>query len=366
MFRRGDRRDKADSTNEMKADTLDEELVEGEEFDDNELVEDQPEDMTADLESQAADYLAGNDVWMYGPNAEAVLEILDRLEELVPAEARPLAEAWLSIPKSDREHARKAARKIAEDDLDVGRHLQLVREAVGTWIAVTGPFPEFVNAEPDWSRICTQAGEAALDAATAVILEGKVEEIHFESLFEPWSETMAQLDSAAETARIEGASAEEADLEEEDGDEVDEVDEGAAAEFGPNSDEVTDFLTRLWLLTPEQVGRLVSGWQDADRQELKVAHEGLRALVDEDPEWRDQVRHAQDKLAPWLNAGRNPGHGGLPRPGGSGRIAQDGRSGAGRCDRGIGACGSPGSAARRHALRAVVQSHGRPKAAGGR
>lgn len=304
MFRRGDRRDKADSTNEMKADTLDEELVEGEEFDDNELVEDQPEDMTADLESQAADYLAGNDVWMYGPNAEAVLEILDRLEELVPAEARPLAEAWLSIPKSDREHARKAARKIAEDDLDVGRHLQLVREAVGTWIAVTGPFPEFVNAEPDWSRICTQAGEAALDAATAVILEGKVEEIHFESLFEPWSETMAQLDSAAETARIEGASAEEADLEEEDGDEVDEVDEGAAAEFGPNSDEVTDFLTRLWLLTPEQVGRLVSGWQDADRQELKVAHEGLRALVDEDPEWRDQVRHAQDKLAPWLNAGR--------------------------------------------------------------
>jgi hypothetical protein len=112
MFRRGDRRDKAEAPDDVRAaedDELldDDELAEGEE--EGEL-EDQPEDMTADLESQAADYLADNDVWMYGPNAVAVLDILDRLEELVPAEARPLAEAWLAIPKSDRDQARKAAK----------------------------------------------------------------------------------------------------------------------------------------------------------------------------------------------------------------------------------------------------------------
>jgi hypothetical protein len=67
---------------------------------------------------------------------------------------------------------------------------------------------------------------------------------------------------------------------------------------------VADFLNRLWLLTPEQVGRLVSGWQNAPCEELKAAHESLKALVDEDPEWRDQVRRAQEKLTPWLNAGR--------------------------------------------------------------
>ena len=104
MFRRRDRRDKAEAQDEVPAtrEALEDLEDEDEEPVESEL-EDQPEDMTADLESQAADYLADNDAWMYGPNAEAVLEILDRLEELTPAEARPLAEAWLAIPKSDRD-----------------------------------------------------------------------------------------------------------------------------------------------------------------------------------------------------------------------------------------------------------------------
>ena len=293
MFRRRDRREKADAEDDVL--DVDAELDE----EPAAQLEDQPEDMTADLDSQAADYLAGNDVWMYGPNAEAVLEILDRLEEIVPDDARPLTEAWLAIPKSDRDRARKAVRKLAEDDEEIARHLQLVREAVGTWMAVTGSYPEFVNAEPNWARMCGQSGEAALDAATAVILEGKLDESHYEALLEPWSETMAQLDAAAEAAKLEGPVEIEGESDDEELD--DEEEEG---KFGPNSDSVTDFLNRLWLLAPEQVGRLVSGWQNVDRKDLKTAHEGLRAVVDEDPEWRDQVRRAQDELSPWLNAGR--------------------------------------------------------------
>jgi hypothetical protein len=293
MFRRRDRREKADTEDDVL--DVDAELDE----EPAAQLEDQPEDMTADLDSQAADYLAGNDVWMYGPNAEAVLEILDRLEEIVPDQARPLTEAWLAIPKSDRDRARKAVRKLAEDDEEIFRHLQLVREAVGTWMAVTGSYPEFVNAEPNWARMCGQTGEAALDAATAVILEGKLHESHYEALLEPWSETMAQLDAAAEAAKLEGPVEIESESDDEELD--DEEEEG---KFGPNSDSVTDFLNRLWLLAPEQVGRLVSGWQNVDRKDLKTAHEGLRAVVDEDPEWRNEVRRAQDELSPWLNAGR--------------------------------------------------------------
>ncbi len=310
MFRRRDRREEASASEgelsaEVEAGSDEPEELDKDEFEDDDLedddLEDRPEDVTADLESQAADYLAGNDVWMYGPNAEAVLEILDRLEELVPAEARPLADAWQAIPKSDRDHARKEARRLAEVDEEIGRHLQLVREAVGSWMAVTGPYPEFVSAEPDWGRLCAQSGEAALDAATAVILEGKLEEMQYEALLEPWTQTMAELDAAAEVALVEGAG----ELEPEEELEPDE--EGVPepeGEFGPNSDAVTDFLNRLWLLAPEQVGRLVSGWENASREELKTAHERLRSLAEEDPEWRDQVRGAQEKLAPWLNSGR--------------------------------------------------------------
>ena len=312
MFRRRDRRDKAEAAEEVRQDALVEEPEEldadrlDEELEDEEL-EDEPEDMTADLESQAADYLADNDSWMYGPSAEAVLEILDRLEDIVPAEARLIAEAWLEVPRSDREQARKAVRKLYESDEDTARHVQMAREAVGTWMAVTAGYPEYVKAEPDWARVCAQTGEAALDAVTAVIVEEVLDESHFEALFAPWSETTAQLDAAAEAASPETAEMLRQRMA-----------RSKAAKrrtarmsrtrrkpgSAPTRTPSADFLNRLWLLSPEQVGRLVSGWQNAPREDLRQAHESLNALVDEDPEYREQVRHAQEKLAPWLNAGR--------------------------------------------------------------
>jgi hypothetical protein len=307
MFRRGDPRDEARSKNKGPQAPLPE-YEEGVDDAANEDLEDQPEDLTADLDAQAADYLAGNDLWMYGPNADAVLEILDRLEEVGPAEARPIVDAWLEVPRGDRDKARKAVRKIYETDPETNRHLQLVREAVGTWMAVSAGYPEYVKSESDWAQICAQTGEAALDAATAVILEPVLDEDDFEALYTPWSETTAVLDEEAEAAKAAGAdagqsgSATEDDEGEGQGDEEDEEDEDD--QFGPNSDAVGDFLNRLWLLTPEQVGRLVGGWQNASRDDLKKAHAALAELADEDPEYRDQVRSAQEKLAPWLNATR--------------------------------------------------------------
>jgi hypothetical protein len=294
MFGRRDQgsKDEGPAGEELAGEELAGEELAGEDL------EELAEDMTADLDSQAAEYFADNDVWMYGPNATAVLEILDRLEEIGPSEARPLAEAWLAIPKSDRDRARKAARKIAEDDLEMSRHLQLAREAVTTWMSVAAAYPDFVIAEPDWARLCGQAAEAALDAATAVILEGKLEERHYEALLEPWSEATARLDAAVEAASLDGGAELLEELDEE-GD-----DDAVEGEFGPNSNEVVDFMNRLWLLAPEQIGRLVTGWQDAPRDELKSAHDAIQELANENPECREQVRAAQEKLAPWLNSGR--------------------------------------------------------------
>jgi hypothetical protein len=112
---------------------------------------------------------------------------------------------------------------------------------------------------------------------------------------------MADLDAAAEAAALEGPADDES--EEEDEEDEEEAEE-AESKFGPNADAITDFLNRLWLLTPEQVGRLVGGWQNVDRDDLRAAHESLQAAADEDPDWRDQVRHAQEQLSPWLNSGR--------------------------------------------------------------
>jgi len=253
-----------------------------------------PEDMTADLESQAADFMADNDAWMYGPNAPTVLEILDRLEEIGPEEARPLAQAWQAAPKEGRESARRTARKLAEDDEEILRHLGLAREQVGSWVAVKADYPPYRESEPDWARLCAQAGEATLDALTSVILESQLSRSDRAALFEPWRQAVAPRPAGGTGEAADGDAA--GDLASED-----EEDEG---KYGPNSAAVADFLNRLWLLAPEQVARLVSGWERTPREELSLAHESLLAVVDEDPEWRDQVRRAQDQLVLWLNGGR--------------------------------------------------------------
>jgi len=87
--------------------------------------------MDADLESQAADYLADNDVWLYGPHAKEILEVLERLEEVDPDDAEAIAEAWRSASKPDREAARKAVRKLIESDEEIARHVQMAREEIG-------------------------------------------------------------------------------------------------------------------------------------------------------------------------------------------------------------------------------------------
>jgi hypothetical protein len=298
MARRRDRRSPDESARDLPDDKAEPELDDegGAEADEGAVGLPEPEEMDADLDSQAADYLADNDVWLYGPNATAVLELLDRLEEVGPDDAGVIADAWKGGSKSDRDAARKAARKLTEQDEEIARNVRMAREEIGAWLAVAAEYPEFAKAVPDWARICSQVGDAALDAATAIILEDELDEPHYEALFLPWTDAIEKIRIEAELDEIEGVEDEETD--------ADETDEEAEGEFGPNTDAVADFLNRLWLLSAEQVTRLVSSWQDVPREDLEVAHEALHDLVEEDPESRGQVRRAQEKITPWLNGGR--------------------------------------------------------------
>ena len=296
MFRRRDRGSRDDASKGL--DDAPEAHDAPEADDDADGAADQPEDMDADLESQAADYLADNDVWLYGPRAKEVLDVLARLEEVDPDDAEAIAEAWRSASKSDREAARKVVRKLTESDEEMARHVQMVREEIGAWLAVAAEYPEFVKAVPNWARICSQVSDAALDAATGIILEEELEEPEYEALFLPWTDAVEKIRLDEELEEVEGSTEEE---ESESGAGTDEESEG---EFGPNSDSVADLLNRLWLLSPEQVSRLVSGWKEAPQEILEQAHDALHDLVEEEPELREQVRRAQEKIAPWLNGGR--------------------------------------------------------------
>ncbi len=251
---------------------------------------DAPEDLEADLESQAADYLADNDEWLYGPNAQDVLAILDRLEGVSVEDGTAIAGAWSGAPKSDRDAARKAARKLTESDEELARHVQMAREEVGAWLAVAAEYPEFRKAAPDWPRLASQVGEAAIDAATAVILEEDLDEANYQALWKPWTDATDAFQLADDLEEL--------------GPEDEAAEDGSDGLYGPNSLAVADFMNRLWLLSPEQVSRLVSSWQETDRDELEAAHESLHDLVEDDPDVRDEIRLAQEQISPWLNGGR--------------------------------------------------------------
>ncbi len=297
MFRRRG----GSSSDDSNSDRLDE--TEAEEPQDAEAVAeegDMPEDTDADLESQAADYLADNDQWLYGANARDVLDVLDFLEEIAPEDAETIAEAWRNAPKSDREAARKAARKIMEGEGDKPRQVRMAREEVGAWLAVAADFPEYTKSVQDWARTASTVSEAALDAVTALILDEDLDEPNYQALSAPWNEALDAIEVRNELEEVEGVPAVDED------EEADEDEEGAEDEgkFGPNSDAVEDFLNRLWLLSPEQIARLVSGWEEQPESSLQLAHDALLDLVEDEPDLRDQVRSAQEKVSPWLNGGR--------------------------------------------------------------
>jgi hypothetical protein len=296
MFRR---RDSSNQDDTARDDAVEEEELEEAQAEDEAPTEDAPEDTEADLDSQAADYLADNDLWLYGPNAQDVLDVLDRLEEIQPSEASAIAEAWRGAPRSDREAARKAARRIVEGEGqgegEEGRQVRMAREEVGAWLTVASGYPEYTKTIPDWAKTCSVVSEAAVDAVTAIILEDLLDEEHYQALISPWNDALDEIE-LHEELEAEGVPADEEETEEDQ--------EEAEDKYGPNANLVLDFLNRLWLLSPEQVTRLVSAWENAPQDGLELAHEAIRELVEDDPELRKEVRAAQQTISPWLNSGR--------------------------------------------------------------
>lgn len=258
---------------------------------DSELDEGLAEDTTADLESQAADFLADNDLWVYGPQAQDVLDVLDLLENMGPGQAKEIAEAWNEVGRPEREKAHKAVARFYESDKQLRRYISNARDEVSNWLGVMSPFPAFVAAAPDWPKWAQATAEAAADAAAALILNDEIEEPVYDTLLLPWADTIERLRGEERLGAPE--------LPEKEGD--DSALPPERTDFGPNSDLVADFLNRLWLLTPYQVDRLASAFSAGSETARKKAHQRLQAIVDDSEEYREQVRRAQAEISPWLN-----------------------------------------------------------------
>lgn len=255
-------------------------------------------DLDAELQREAEEFgLTGsNPTEMYGPNGEDVAALLDSLADIDDQTAESIADAYEAIPAAERKVAQSVVRRryrgARESELWAAEH------AVSDWLAA-------MQLEGDDLALYSIVADAATDAVDALVLEDELADVDFNTLYDAWSEVM---DSEEEDGDSEESDAEAAEPAKGSGSKKTEaVDKNAAdeaeedGEFGPNTELVLQFLTKLADLSAAETTELVTAWRRQSKDELSISHRHLQALADEDHKWREQLRLAQEEVFAWMN-----------------------------------------------------------------
>jgi hypothetical protein len=263
-------------------------------------------DLQAELEREAEEFgLTGqNPTDMYGPNGEDVASLLDSLADIDDETAEAIADAYEAVPENERKVAQLVVRRRHRGG-GLEAELWAAEHAVSDWLAA-------MQLDGDEFDLYSIVADAATDAVDALVLEDELADVDFATLYGPWSEIMDTNDEAAEddeaapakgsgpgkTAPAKGSGkARPAEARAEEPAEEPAEPEG---EFGPNTELVLQFLTRLAALTAAETSELVAVWRKQPKEELRIAHRNLQALADEDPKWREQLRLAQEEVFAWM------------------------------------------------------------------
>jgi hypothetical protein len=254
--------------------------------------------LQAELDREAEEFgLTGsNATALYGPNGEDVASLLDSLADIDDETAEAIADAYEAVPEAERQVAQSIVRRRHRSG-EREPELWAADHAVSDWLAA-------MQLEGDELALYSIVADAATDAVDALVLEDDLADVDFATLYGPWSEIMdtdegadaeGGADKAEETEPSKGSASRSKGAAP--ADETAE-DEG---EFGPNTELVVEFFSRLGTITNDQIGELVAAWREQPKEDLRVAHRNLQALADEDPRWREQLRLAQEEVFSWMN-----------------------------------------------------------------
>ena len=282
----------SDKGNELE-DEFDDEVDEGK--DDPEVAARRAAELAAELQREAEEFgLTGsNAAEIYGPNGEAVALLLDSLSEVDYETAEAIADAYEAIPEAERKVARSVVRRRHRGG-GLDADLWAAEHAVSDWLAA-------MQLEGDEAALYGVVADAATDAVDALVLEDDLADVDFATLYGPWSDVM---DTDDDDGAGDDAGDDEAEPANGSGSaETTSAEEGAEAdgEFGPNTELVLQFLTKLAALTAAETSELVTAWRRQPKEELRIAHRDLQALADEDRRWREQLRLAQEEVFAWMS-----------------------------------------------------------------
>lgn len=280
-----------------KGDEVDDELVDevDEDKDDPEVAARRAAELAAELQREAEEFglTDSNAAEVYGPNGEAVASLLDSLSEVDYETAEAIADAYEAIPEAERKVARSVVRRRHRGG-GLDADLWAAEHAVSDWLAA-------MQLEGDEAALYGVVADAATDAVDALVLEDDLADVDFATLYGPWSDVM---DTDDDDGAGDDAGDDEAEPANGSGSaETTSAEEGAEAdgEFGPNTELVLQFLTKLAALTAAETSELVTAWRRQPKEELRIAHRDLQALADEDRRWREQLRLAQEEVFAWMS-----------------------------------------------------------------
>jgi hypothetical protein len=248
-----------------------------------------------ELQREAEEFgLTGsNPTEIYGPNGEDVASLLDSLADIDDETAEAIADAYEAVPETERKVAQSVVRRRHRGGGLEGE-LWAAEHAVSDWLAA-------MQLEGDELALYSIVADAATDAVDALVLEDDLADVDFATLYGPWSEIMDAESDESEAAEAEPAKG--SVLRTKEVAPAESADESAEneGEFGPNTELVLQFLTRLAALTAAETSELVVAWRKQPKEELRIAHRNLQALADEDHKWREQMRLAQEEVFAWMS-----------------------------------------------------------------
>jgi len=248
-------------------------------------------ELEAELQRQAEEFgLTGtNPVGLYGPNGEDVASLLDSLDDMDDETAEAIADAYEAIPEAERKVAQSVVRRRHRGG-KLEYEVSLAERAVADWLA------SLKLSDGDDRALYGIVADAATDAVDALVLEDELDDADFATLYGAWSEVM-DADGEAGGAEGDDAAAGSEGPAEPDAEAGEAVEEGP---FGPNTELVIKFLNRLGSLDRSLTTALVAAWREQPKEELKVAHRAMQSLADEDADWREQLRLAQEEIFAWM------------------------------------------------------------------
>jgi hypothetical protein len=133
----------------------------------------------------------------FGPNSDAVLELLGRVGALGPEQAERLVSFWSAIPAAERADAHAAAQETAERSGRRSAARAAQTEAL-RWLNEESGSSDLWGSEGasghtrDWAQIQSEAFPAVLDAVAATVLADLLAPPAVETLLGPWDAAIGE------------------------------------------------------------------------------------------------------------------------------------------------------------------------------